>query len=106
MKVWNDGKFVEVEIGQRVLVATCGSGRSYFGELGKLDRVTSSHMVFVTDSGAVVKTKVDAYGATLQTVGKAAKNHYFVSLIVEGREDMIHQNVRYWNEKKLCFENK
>lgn len=36
MKVWNNGKFVEVEIGQRVLVATCGSGRSYFGEFGSL----------------------------------------------------------------------
>lgn len=102
MKVWNLGKFVDVEIGQKVLVARCGSGKSYFGEFGKIARTTNKHIVVVTDSGAIVKTDID----TLNTIGKAAKNHYFVSLIVEGREDMIHQNVRYWNEKKLCFENK
>lgn len=102
MKVWNLGKFVDVEFGQKVLVARCGSGKSYFGEFGKIARTTNKHIVVVTDSGAIVKTDID----TLNTIGKAAKAGYFVSLHVEGREDMIHERVMYWNEKKMCFENK
>ena len=101
MKVWDFGKFVDVELGQRVLVAKCGSGTSYFGEFGKIERTTKKHIVVVTDSGAVVKTDMD-----LNAVGKAAKAGYFVSLRVDGREDMIRSNVMYWNEKKLCLENK
>ena len=101
MKVWNFGEFVDVEFGQKVLVARCGSGRSYFGEFGKIARATDKHIVVVTDSGAVVKTDMD-----LNTVGKAAKAGYFVSLRVDGREDMIHECVMYWNKKKLCLENK
>ena len=102
IKVWDFGKFVDVELGQRVLVAKCGSGKSYFGEFGKIERTTKKHIVIVTDSGAVVKTKIDS----LSTVGKAAKERYFVSLHVDRCEDMIHSKVMYWNEKKACFENK
>lgn len=105
MKVWKLGEFVNVEIGQKVLVARCGSGRSYFGEFGKIAKTTSKHIVVVTESGAVVKTNIN----TLNTVGKAAKEGYFVSVNVEGREEdknFIHQSVRYWNEKKLCLEKK
>lgn len=102
MKVWDLGKFVDVKIGQKVLVAKCGSGKSCFGEFGKIARTTSKHIVVITDSGAVVKTNIE----TLNTIGKAAKAGYFVSLHIDGREDMVHNNVTYWNEKKLCFENK
>ncbi len=105
MKVWNLGSFIDVEIGQKILVARCGSGHTYFGEFGKIARTTNKHIVVITDSGATVKTEID----TLNTVGKAAKEHYFVSIKVDGREEdknFIHQNVRYWNEKKLCFEKK
>lgn len=100
-KVWNFGEFVDVEFGQKVLVARCGSGRSYFGEFGKIARATDKHIIVVTDSGAVVKTDMD-----LNAVGKAAKAGYFVSLRVDGREDMIHECVKYWNKKKMCLENK
>ena len=105
MKVWNLGGFIDVEIGQKVLIARCGSGHNYFGEFGKLVRTTKNNLVFETESGAIVKTSID----TLNTVGKAAKEHYFVSIKVDGREEdknFIHQSVRYWNEKKLCFEKK
>lgn len=105
MKVWHIGKFVDIEIGQKVLVARCGSGRSYFGEFGKLVRTTKNNLVFETESGAIVKTRIDV----LNTVGKAAKEHYFVSIKVDGREEdknFFHESVRYWNEKKLCLENK
>ena len=102
MKVWNLGSFIDVEIGQKVLVARCGSGHTYFGEFGKLVRTTKNNLVFETESGAIVKTSID----TLNTIGKAAKAGYFVSLHIDGREDMIHERVMYWNEKKMCFENK
>ena len=59
MKVWTIGKFEEMEIGQKVLVARCGSGHSYFGEFGRLARTTSRHLVFETESGAQVKTAID-----------------------------------------------
>ena len=105
MKVWDLGSLIDVEIGQKVLVARCGSGKSYFGEFGKIARTTSKHIVVVTESGAIVKTRIDA----LNTVGKAAKEHYFVSIKVDGREEdknFFHESVRYWNEKKLCLEKK
>lgn len=103
MKIWDCGKYVDITIGQKVLVASCGSGRSYFGEFATLSYATAKHLVFTTESGAIVKTSKD----TLNTIGKAAKEHYFVSLRVEGREEdpeFYHRNVRYWNEKKCCFE--
>lgn len=105
MKVWNLGSLIDVEIGQKVLVARCGSGHTYFSEFGKIARTTNKHIVVITDSGATVKTEIDM----LNTIGKAAKAGYFVSIKVDGREEdknFIHQNVRYWNEKKLCFEKK
>lgn len=106
MKVWFYGEWKEIEIGQKVLVAYCGSGKSYFGEFGKFVKTTKSHMVFETESGAIVKTKIDNIH---EVIGKAAKENYFVSLAVEGREDdknFIHQKVRFWNSKKCCFESK
>ena len=106
MKVWSCGDFIDIKIGQRVLVARCGGGHTYFGEFGKLARVTSNSLVFVTDSGATVKTAID----NLHNVyGKAAKERYFVSPNVDGREsdeNFIRQNVRFWDEKKMCFVNK
>lgn len=65
MKVLNNGKYVEVELGRKVLVARCGSGMTIFGEFGKLDRVTKNHMVFVTDSGAVVKLRLITFSRLL-----------------------------------------
>lgn len=89
-----------------MLVAHSGSGHTYFGEFGKLARAAANNLVFVTDSGAVVKTSI---GNIHSVSGKAAKEHYWVSLNVEGREDdsdFIRQDVRYWDDKKLCFVNK
>lgn len=106
MKVWNFGKFVNVEIGQKVLVARSSLGQSYFGEFGTLERVTKKHLVFKTDSGATVKTTIDNIQ---HVVGKAHEANYFVSLNICGRENdknFVHENVRFWNSKKCCFENK
>lgn len=104
MKVWNFGKLVDIEIGQRVLVAKCGLSRCRYGELAKLDRLEKKYMVFVTDSGAIVKTKID----NLCTVGKAEKAGYRVYLNTEeiNNELFFKSNVLYWNKEKVCFENK
>lgn len=106
MKVWNLGELVDIEIGQKVLVAYCGSGLTYFGEFGKLVKTTKQHLVFETESGAQVKTAIDNLH---KVVGKAAKEHYFVSLNVEGREtarNFIRKPVSFWDEKKKCFVKK
>lgn len=76
MKIYDYGKFENIEIGQKVFIGWCGSGHSVFGEYGTLDRATSRHLVFVTDSGAVVKTKIDNLSVV---VGEAAKHFIFVS---------------------------
>lgn len=101
MKVWTTGKYIEVSIGQKFLVARCGSGRSYFGEYATLTRTTKQHMVFTTDSGATVKTAIDNF---CMVVGKASKAGYFVSPNIEGRDEdpnFYKDWVRYWDPKKL-----
>lgn len=100
MKVWNNGTFENMEIGQRVLVAYCSSGRSYFGEFATLTRITARHLVFVTESGAEVKTAADNLS---HVVGKAAKEHYWVSTKINARETdpaFIKTPVSFWDEKK------
>ena len=55
MKVWAhipgtiESGFVDVQFGQEVTVFRCGSGHSKFGERAHLARVTSQHLVFVTE---------------------------------------------------------
>lgn len=105
MKVWFFNECIDIEIGQKVLIARYGSGHSYFGEFGKFERATDSHLVFVTDSGAIVKTERES----LNTIGKAKKAGYWVSTRVEDRENdknFIKLPVSYWNNKKCCLEYK
>ncbi|MDO4301279.1 MAG: hypothetical protein Q4D26_07815 [Clostridia bacterium] len=80
MKVWFGGEFKNIEIGQKVFVGHAGSGHSCFGEYGKLERTTVKHLVFRTESGAIIKT---AIGNLHQVVGKAGKQGNFVSLLIE-----------------------
>lgn len=99
LKVWSCGKFINMEIGQKVLVAHCGSGHTYFGEFGKLVRVTKQHLVFLTDSGTQIKTAIDNLH---KVVGRAAKEGIWVSTNIDGREDdpnFIKQNTSLWDEK-------
>lgn len=106
MKVFMYGEIKDVNIGDRFFVGHCGSGHSVFGENATLTKVTKQHCVFTTDSGAIVKTKADNIA---HTVGKAAKEMYFVSFgerDFESDKDLIHSAVMYWNEKKLCFDKK
>ena len=103
MRVWNCGKFENIEIGQVVTVFRCGSGLSTFGEKATLTRTTSQHLVFTTESGAIVKTKIDNIQ---HVVGKAAKDWAVSTRPYEDFEHMTHSKVMFWNEKKLCFEKK
>ena len=106
MKTWYCGKTVDVKVGQKVLIYRVSSGLSYFGEFATLKTTTKMHMVFVTESGAVVKTKIDNLH---DVVGKAKANGYSVSLHVDGVENdknFIHSKVMFWNDKKCCFETK
>lgn len=106
MKVYTCGEFKNIEIGQKVLVAYCGSGHSYFGEFGKLVRTTKQHLVFETESGAQVKTTLDNLH---NVVGKAKKENIWVSLNIDNRENddnFIHTEIRFWDDKKRCFVKK
>lgn len=94
-------RYEDVEVGTRCLVARCGSGHTIFGEFGTVTKELKNHLVITTDSGAVLKVN-DCF----RTVGKANKAGYFASLVTEGREDLITESVKYWNDKKLCFEFK
>lgn len=85
MLVWSCGKFHNIEIGQKVFVGHCGSGRTVFGEYATLERTTTKHLVFKTESGATIKTAIDNLH---QVVGKAGKQGNFVSLVTE--REFIH----------------
>lgn len=103
LKVWYNGNSEIVKIGQEVTVFRSGSGLSVFGEKGKIARTTKNNIVIETESGAIVKTEID----TLNTIGKARKNDYVVSLqSIDKFNHIIASKVTYWNEKKLILENK
>lgn len=84
VNVFESGELVELSLGQKVLVFDVGAGRTYFGELATFEKVTSQHLVFRTESGAVVKTKKDNID---EVVGKAKKAGYAVTTKVEGIEN-------------------
>ena len=85
MKVWNCGKFEDIEIGQKVFVGHCGSGRTVFGEYAILERTTTKHLVFKTESGATIKTDIENLN---KVIGKAGKQGNWVSLVTE--REFIH----------------
>ncbi len=102
--IWNNGELKEITSEMDYFVGKCGGGRTVFGENAKLVRITKQHLVFKTESGSIVKTEID----TLNTVGKARKERYFVSI---GKRDyesknIIRSMVSYWNDKKLVMEYK
>lgn len=102
MMVYKFGEAVELDENTEIFVGRCGSGHTVFGERAKFTKALAKHLVFTTESGAIVKTNYN-----MNTVGKASKEGYFVGLGDRTNdENVIHENVRYWNDKKLCFETK
>jgi len=91
-------------IGQEVTVFRCGSGHTTFGEPVNLFLVTDQHLIFTTNSGAIVKTRVNNLH---QVVGKANKNRYVVSLKnIDQFQEMIREEVKFWNSKTCQFDKK
>lgn len=92
LKVWNCGNWMEIQMGQEFTVFRCSSGHTTFGERAKLVRNTKAHLVFETESGAIVKTTIDNLH---QVIGKAAKERYCVSIRkYDDFKDIIHETVR------------
>ena len=103
-KVWNCGNWMEIQMGQEVTIFRCGSGHAAFGERAHLERTTKQHLIFVTESGAQVKTAIDNLH---HIVGKAAKERYCVSIRkYDDFEGIIHEDVKFWNNNKCKFEYK
>lgn len=75
-RTWHGGEYITVEVGQRFFVGHCGSGRTVFGELATLTKITDKHLTFTTDSGKKISTASD----NLHSVsGKAGRQGNFVS---------------------------
>jgi hypothetical protein len=100
MKVWSNGSWVDIEIGQRVFIGKCGSGWTVIGELGTFVRATKQHCVFRSDSGSEVKTPLEDI---MKTSGVWRKEGWWVSLRTE--REYVHSQPSYWNERKceLCY---
>lgn len=105
MKVWYDGKYLEMSIGQEVTIYCChrGSGQA-MGERAILMQITKRHLIFITDSGAVVKTKLDNLHAV---VGHAKECGYCVSpKPIKAFPGIRHEKVRFWDKKSCTFVKK
>jgi len=103
-EVWNCGNIAKINLGETVTVFKCGSGHSTFGEAATLARATKQHLVFVTESGAEVKTPIDNISIT---VGKAAVEGYRVSLkAFDAFKEMIKSPVLFWDQKARKLVNK
>lgn len=103
IRVWKNGKYVEINDSIDFYVGRCGSCHSVFGEKAKLYKVLEKHLVFKTESGSIVKTKKE----TMETVGKAAKERYWVGIGDRtGQKDYYNERVKFYNERKHCFEYK
>lgn len=89
MKTWYDGAYIELYVGQVVTVYRRGQDHKLYGELATLTRSTERYLVFTTDSGATVKTRLDCLHAT---VGWAKEKGYCVSpKPVDAFSHMIHE---------------
>lgn len=99
MKVWSNGSWADIEIGQRVFIGQV-SGNTVFGEPGTFVRTTKRNCVFVSDSGSEVKTPIDNI---MLTSGGWHEDGWWVSLHTE--RDYFPRKPAYWNQKKheTCY---
>lgn len=92
MKTWFDGKLLEMYVGKVVTVYRCGEDHKEYGEFATLTQATKRHLIFTTDSGATVKTRLDCLHAI---IGDAKEKGYCVSpKPVDAFSHMIHEEVR------------
>mgnify|MGYP006987438403 CR=1 FL=1 len=76
MKVWSGGELIDLKQNQIVFIGRPGTGKTVFGEYGTFIGTTNQHLVFRTDSGKIVKTKLNDMD---YVVGKAKEYNVFVS---------------------------
>ena len=79
------------KVGDKFFVGNSGSGRTVFGEQATLTKITKLHLVFTTESGTIVKTKIDNLN---EVVGKAKKQNIFVSDKEWKKENYIQRNIK------------
>lgn len=75
-RTWYCGEWIKVRKGQRFFVGHCGSGRTVFGEMATLTKITEKHLAFTTDSGKKISTASDNLH---KVAGKAGQQGNFVS---------------------------
>lgn len=104
INVWRNGNWETINNEMDFFVGRCGSGHTVFGENAKLVKVLKNSLVFETESGSMVKTKIDS----LNTIGKARREGYFVSVGKRDYSDtnIINSKVTFWNKKTLEFDSK
>lgn len=100
MKVWSNGNWAEIELGQRVFIGQCGRGHTVYGELGTFIKTTKKHCVFRSDSGSEVKTPIDNITTTSGGWHEAG---WWVSLHTE--REYTTWRPAYWDQKKreICY---
>ena len=62
--------FIDMEIGYRVFITYKRRSYGTFGEYATLERTTKQHLVFVTDTGSVVKTKISSLNVVAGLAGE------------------------------------
>ena len=93
MIIFHYGNIINIEIGQEMTVARCGSGRTVFGEPAVLERTTKQHLVFKTESGKTVKCPINNMS---RTVGKAERAGYsIITRKFEDVENIIRSSVMF-----------
>ena len=94
-----------VEIGTDCFIGYCGSGRSVFGENGKVTRITDKYIYCTSESGSVLKYDIQKQ----DTIGKWRKEFYFINLNYTrdyNDENVCKMRPSIWNDKKLELEYK
>lgn len=82
----------EFQIGDKVFVGFSSSARQVFGENGELTKITKNHLVFTTESGTIIKTKIDNLN---EVIGKASKKGYFVSPQPREEGNFYKRNIKF-----------
>ena len=91
IKIFKNGKMLEINENTEFFVGRCSSGHTVFGERAYLTKVTANHLVFTTESGSIVKTN-----SNMNTIGKAKKEGYWVGLGDRTNDkNVIHERVKY-----------
>ena len=99
MRIWDYGKWVDLEIGQRVFIGKCVGLRSVWGEFGRFERVTKQHAVFISESGSIIKTAIDNL---CHVAGGFGREGWWVSPKIDRVEgkDFMQRTPSYWNLSK------